>query len=228
MSEQWFTQEASTFLSELSYNNSKQWYLDNKEIYRKVLLQPLIDFVCELSSAMLDIDDKFEVRPQTGKTISRIFCDARYSKGRIFKDNMWVTFKRSGASNIDYPSFFFEFSPNMYRYGMGFFSASPKSMSSIRGKIDENEKAFIKIISKIQSDNIFIPEGQMYKKEYYKGKNTQIPSWYNRKNIYLVRNSDNMSELYTKDRISGIRDDLITLKDIYGFFKSAVGEKQIY
>lgn len=121
MSGSWFTDKSSRFLINLKYNNSKQWYLDHKETYQEVVMKPLIDFVCSLSATMLDIDNKIEVRPYIGKTISRIHCDARFSKNTLFKDRIWVTFKRHGASNTDYPSFFFEFTPYSYRYGMGFF-----------------------------------------------------------------------------------------------------------
>ncbi|HAU88423.1 MAG TPA: TIGR02453 family protein [Lachnospiraceae bacterium] len=225
MSERWFTEEAASFLCELKERNSRQWYLDNKEVYQEVVMKPLIDLVCSLSSTMLDIDNDMEVRPFVGKTISRIHCDARFSKNVLFKDRMWVTFKKIGASKVDYPSFFFEFSPYSYRYGMGFFSASPKSMLAIREAIDENEKDFIKIIKKVKKDNLFSPEGEMYKKEYYKGKNAEVALWYNRRNIYLVRNSNDITELYSMEKIDEIRKGFENLKDMYQFFASAIGRE---
>ncbi|MHB8065086.1 MAG: DUF2461 domain-containing protein [Ruminiclostridium sp.] len=225
MSEQWLTEESSRFLRNLKDSNSKQWYLDNKETYQQVVMKPLIDFVCSLSGTMLDIDDKLEVRPHIGKTISRIHCDARFSKNNLFKDRMWVTFKRHGASNTDYPAFFFEFTPYSFRYGMGFFSASPKSMLALREAIDKKEKDFIKLIKQIKADNVFTPEGEMYKKVYYKRKNEEVAYWYNRRNIYLVYNGNELSELYNRDKIDEIKEEFKKLKDMYQFFTSAIGSK---
>jgi hypothetical protein len=223
MSGQWFSEKSFGFLIRLNAENSKQWFLDNKEQYSDLLLNPLVGFVNSLAETMLEIDRDFDVRPRIGKTISRIYRDTRFSKDKsIFKDRLWVTFKRYGKSNSDFPAFFFEITPYSYRYGMGFFSATPKSISDLRKNIDENEKKFIKIIRKIEKDNIFVVEGKMYKKNYYNGKYDEVASWYNRKNVYLVHNSEDLSELYDKSRITMIKDEFETLGDIYNFLVSSV------
>lgn len=223
MSGQWFSEKSFGFLIRLNAENSKQWFLDNKEQYSDLLLNPLVGFVNSLAETMLEIDRDFDVRPRIGKTISRIYRDTRFSKDKsIFKDRLWVTFKRYGKSNSDFPAFFFEITPYSYRYGMGFFSATPKSISDLRKNIDENEKKFVKIIRKIEKDNIFVVEGKMYKKNYYNGKYDEVASWYNRKNVYLVHNSEDLSELYDKSRITMIKDEFETLGDIYNFLVSSV------
>lgn len=223
MNEQWFSKESFVFLEELKANNSKKWYMDNKGDYEQFILEPIKDFVYCLSSTMLNIDNEIEVRPQIGKTISRIFRDTRFSNDKsLFKDRMWVTFKRYGTSNSDFPAFFFELTPYSFRYGMGFFSASPKSMSSLRDLIDKKEALFLEIANKIKNDDIFTLEGKMYKKNYYQGSNEELAAWYNRKNIYLVYNSNVITELFERGKIEQIKEEFKTLEDIYNFFILAI------
>lgn len=225
MGEYWFAKETSQILRDIKKNNSKQWYIDNKEVFQEKVVDPLVKMVCRLSGTMLDIDGQMEVRPHIGKTISRIQCDARFSKGILFKDRMWVTFRKHGVNKVDYPSYFFEISPYYYRYGMGFFSASPSSMAAIREQIDREKNVFLKIIDGIEKDDLFSVEGQLYKKDYYKGSNSKIASWYNRKNIYIVHNSQDLTEIFSIDKIEEIRKKFIKLKDMYYFWVRAISCK---
>ena len=228
MNEQWFSEESFVFLANLKANNSKKWYIENKEDYEQFVLEPMRDFVYCLSSTMLGIDNEIEVRPKIGKTISRIFRDTRFSNDKsIFKDKMWVTFKRYGTSNLDFPAFFFELTPYSFRYGMGFFSASPKSMASVRDLIDKKESRFLKIVKKIENSGIFTLEGEMYKKNHYQGSNEELATWYNRKNIYLVYNSNVIAELFERGRIEQIKEEFKTLQDIYNFFVLAIRNNHI-
>ena len=47
------------------------------------------------------------------------------------------------------PGFFFEITPTFYQFGMGFYQATPKIMTSFRESIDRNPETFINAISPI-------------------------------------------------------------------------------
>lgn len=217
------TQESLDFLLEVREKNSKTWFADNKERYTNSLLLPLQKIVSELRETMYEIDPEFELLPMVDKTISRIYRDTRFSKDKsLYKDRMWITFKKSGKDKLDYPAFFLEISPYGYRYGMGFFQATTISMNAIRESIDRKSKQFMEIIEKINQKRIFLPEGEAYKKNIYQDKIEELQQWYNRKNIYVVYNSDNVNELFSDSFIDILKEGYQSLSELYMFFGGAL------
>ncbi len=215
---QGFFLETLDFLMNLKKNNCKQWFEAHRDDYNEYLLDPFRNLVMDLSEDVLQIDPFMEVAPSINKTISRIHRDVRFSKDKsLYKKNMWITFKRSKKEWRDAPSFFFEISPESYRYGMGYYSATKKSMDIFRQMIDESPKDFNKAISFFQNQNIFEIEGDVYKKTLDSSKPSNIRQWYDRKNIYLVHNSRKVDRLFTRE----IVDDLIIgfnmLRPIYSY-----------
>lgn len=217
-----FSEDTLRFLKEVYENNSREWFYENKDRYHEALIKPLMNFVEYLSETMHGIDNEFELMPGVNKTISRISRDTRFSKDKhLYKDRMWVTFKKVGKDKVDYPAYFFEISPYSFRYGMGFYSASTNTMKSIRELMESKEKQFAEIAGKIEKAGIFEIEGEMFKRNLYADKPIELQKWYNRKNIYLVYNSENVGELFQEDFMKNVKDDFISLSDLYHFFVEA-------
>lgn len=119
-----FSPEALHFLIDIRTNNSKAWYEEHKPDYRQLLLIPFQNLVSDLSGSMLNIDPQFITTPAVDKTISRIYRDTRFSKDKsLYRDSMWLTFKRPITDWKEVPAYFFEITPQNYRYGMGFYIA---------------------------------------------------------------------------------------------------------
>lgn len=128
-----FSQESLDFLGNLKANNNRMWYEANRQVYINCLLEPLQNLVVDIGAFMLTIDPYLEVTPAIDKTISRIYRDTRFSRDKSpYKSTMWITFKRPNKEWKDAPAFFFEISPDSYRYGMGFYSAGKKTMDRFR------------------------------------------------------------------------------------------------
>ncbi len=197
-----FSNESLQFLEEVQIRNSREWYKENKKTYERVLLYPFQRLVGELAATMFAIDQELELMPAVSKTISRLNRDTRFSHDKsLYRDTMWLTFVRRTKERSDYPAFFFEIGPSSYRYGMGFFSASVKTMNLYRDAITKNETKFIKIVRDINNAGIFMPAGDSYKRNQYCGNNAEVADWYNRKNIYLVDNRDNIEEIFDFDSL---------------------------
>jgi len=201
-----FSPKTLDFLRSLKKNNSKIWFEAHKQDYQKYLLEPLRNLVIDMAEAMLTIDSYFEITPVINKTISRIYRDTRFSKDKsLYKNTMWITFKRPNKDWKNAPAYFFEISPDSYRYGMGFYSASKATMDGFREVIDKKPKEFLKTISFYSEQQVFVVEGEKYKKTLDKNKPEEIQSWYQRKNLYLVCNRKIDSHLFSRNLL----DDLI-------------------
>ncbi len=218
-----FSNESLQFLTEVRLRNSREWYKENKAAYERVLLYPFQRLVSQLSATMFAIDSELELMPAVSKTISRLNRDTRFSHDKsLYRDTMWLTFMRRTKDRSDYPAFFFEIGPDSYRYGMGFFSASVKTMNLYRDTITKKEAEFIKIISDMANAGIFVPAGDSYKRNQYEGDKEEVAEWYNKKNIYMVDNRDHIEEIFDFDLLQNrLSTGFKSLAEFYRFLLEA-------
>jgi len=184
-----FSSESFRFLRDLQEYNRKEWFELHKSDYQAYILKPLQALVAELGQFMLSIDPHLEVKPAVNRTISRVYRDTRFSKDKSpYKTSQWITFKRLTKDWKDFPAFFFEISPDSYRYGMGFYSASRETMDRFRRSIDSNPQAFAAAISFFTNQEVFAIEGDEYKRPLKADIPKEFEQWYHRKSFYLVCN----------------------------------------
>lgn len=211
-----FSSDTLKFLLSLSKHNNKTWFEAHRAEYENHLLIPLKNLVSALSVSMLSIDPYFEVTPAVNKTISRIYRDTRFSRDKSpFRPNMWIVFKRPGKDWHDAPGYFFEISHDWYRYGMGFYAASPETMRKFREAIDENPDEFHKVTAFFKQDKKYNLEGDKYKRLFDENKPPAILDWYQRKSFYLVHNSRIDDRLFSRQLL----EDLIAaFNDLAPFY----------
>lgn len=201
-----FSPETLDFLKALAANNDKSWFEAHREDYQRCLLGPLRHLVVELGEFMLTIDPHFEITPAINKTISRIYRDTRFSKDKsLFRSNMWITFKRPIEDWMNTPAYFFEITPDSYRYGMGFYQAAKATMDRFRQMIDEKPGQFFEAISPFSKEQLFEVAGEKYKRILDESKSEEIQNWYQRRNLYLVCNREIDDSLFSGELV----DDLI-------------------
>ena len=185
-----FSRKTFTFLRDLGRNNDKTWFNSHRSVYEEHVLEPLRNLVTDVADSMLGIDLSFEVAPAVGKTISRIYRDTRFSANKSpFRDCMWIVFKRSGKDWSRYiPGYFLEITPKSYRYGLGFYDAAPDLMARFRQRIDEDPKSFLKAIEWFTNQDVFVLEGERYKRPIGQDKPAPIRTWYGYRSFYLTCN----------------------------------------
>src|SRR5476651_2772364 len=180
-----FNQQGLTFLLQLSQNNNKEWFEENRERYQQHLLEPFRQLVSALAHDMLFIDELFEVRPTIGKTLSRMHRDTRFSHDKsIYRSNIWITFKRSRKNWTDAPTYFFEFGQDWWRYGLGYYSASKTTMDLFRQQLLHKPEEFLQMAKCIEPN--FTIEGDSYKRPLVKEQDPVLAAWYNKKSFALI------------------------------------------
>jgi len=214
-----FSPESLEFLQNVKSHNSKAWFDQNRADYERLLLTPFRHLVSALAPAMLSADSDIQVRPAINKTISRIFRDTRFSADKsLFRDTMWLVFKRPGKDwAISIPGFYFEISPPMYRYGMGFYSAAPDIMAAFRQKIDAKPGAFAEAIAFMESDGRYNLEGEKYKRPIPCNHPENIQAWYQMKTFYLAHNRQPDELLFSKALFDELLDGFLLIAPLYKF-----------
>lgn len=213
-----FSSTTFQFLRNLRENNRREWFELHKTEYQDHLLKPLQALATELGQFMLSIDSHIEVTPELNRTISRIYRDTRFSKDKSpYKTSHWITFKRLRKEWKDFPAYFFEISPNSYRYGMGFYSASRETMDRLRQSIDLNSRSFLSAISFYAKQENFSIEGDEYKRPLKVAIPNELQEWYNRKNLYLVSNQQIEGNNIDKGLISDLMHGFETIAPFYHY-----------
>lgn len=182
-----FEPEALIFLREVRQTNSKAWYEANKPEYQRLLLRPFQDLVADLSGPMLEIDPELITKPAVDKTISRIYRDTRFSKDKLlYRDAIWLSFKRPCLDWKEAPTYFFEITPQWYRYGMGFYNTPKGFMDKFRELLIRQPEPFLEALAPVQAAKIFSAEGERYKKPSKLECSPEVREWLQFKNFFFT------------------------------------------
>jgi len=224
MSFEGFTKDALMFLLENRMHNSREWYDSHKDIYKKLVYNPFTELVTELAPVMLEIDSQIITVPS--KVISRVRRDTRFTKDKsLYRDNVWIVFLRDKSKMSISPCYWFEINQQGSSYGVGYYSADPASLASMRELILRRDPAFVKALDFYESQDEFVLGGETYKKTRYPDQPENIQSWLNRKNIYFECEQNNHELAFSKKLPEVLKAGFVRLKPVYDFFLKAESYK---
>ncbi|RPJ07904.1 MAG: DUF2461 domain-containing protein [Spirochaetaceae bacterium] len=213
-----FSGKSVKFLADIKAHNSKAWYEAHKPDYQELLLVPFQNLVADLSRAMLDIDRYFITIPAVDKTISRIYRDTRFSKDKTkYRDSIWLTFKRPSPDWKEAPCYFFEITPDLYRYGMGFYIAPAAFMDAFRLRIRKKPDEFREAVAFLKRGSGFKVEGDRYKRIKSNDAPEGLSDWFWYKSFYLTSNHDIGPSLYSSRLVDELKRGFETLAPLYHF-----------
>ncbi|MCH5194263.1 MAG: DUF2461 domain-containing protein [Oscillospiraceae bacterium] len=216
-----FSAKSLDFLFENTLNDSKVWFNEHKEDYKQNIVLPFAKLVTDLTDTMLEIDPDFICDP---KKISRLYRDARYSKGKsIFRDYVWYSFSRSREA-YDHPGFYFSISPNGFDYGCGYYTASTETMNILRGLILNDDKVWKAALKAYKGQSVFELYGDMYKRDRYPEESPERKNWLNRRQIGLSCESKDFQLLFSDRLAEKVAEDFKSIAPIYKLFITASGE----
>lgn len=213
-----FTPKTLEFFRSLAADNSKPWFEAHRPEYEQHLLEPLKALVAELAGFMLSIDHDLVTAP--ARAVSRIYRDTRFSRDKSpYKTCMWITFKRPIVEWRDSPCWFFEVTADSYRYGMGFYGASRETMDRLREEIELNPARFRQAVAFLGDQDMFGPEGGLYRRALRPDLPEDLQAWHRRKNLYLVCNRQPDNALFTHGLADDLRSGFGMLAPFYDYLR---------
>ena len=217
-----FSARSLDFLFENTLNDSKVWFNEHKEEYKQNIVLPFAKLVTDLTDTMLEIDSEFICDP---KRISRLYRDARYSKGKsVFRDYVWYSFSRSREA-YDFPGYYFSISPKGFDYGCGYYYASTETMNILRGLILSGDKTAKSALKAYKEQDIFELYGEMYKRDRYPEESPEKRNWLNRRQIGLSCESKDFDLLFSDRLAEKIAADFKKIAPVYKLFITATERK---
>lgn len=225
-----FTTKTLEFLSANRFYNSREWFSAHKDEYNEYVFAPLVALAEELKATLNGIDSLIVTEPKVDKTISRIFRDMRFCRdGMLFREQMWLSFRRNKREFQGYPEFFFVMSPNELFYGCGYYSASAGAMRAMREMIINNDERFLAAREAFEKQSAFVMLGDKLKKSKYPDKPDAVREWLDRKSICFEYVAENISELFSDKLGENMAAEFAAMKPVYDFFicaEQAAGEKE--
>lgn len=218
-----FSNISHSFFIDLANNNNREWFAENKQIYKEYVESESIQLFSALADTMLLIDPSFEIEPKPAKVLSRIYRDIRFSKDKTpYRTSVWFSFKRSGKEWKEYPAYFFELSANSYTYGMGYYEANKNTMDRLRSEIEENPEELFSIMDYLIQNTNFRIEGDKYKKILNPNIDERLAALYQSKNIYLICTRELSDYSETKDLDIELQEQFLMTTEFYQFLNRLV------
>jgi len=142
-----FPPELFQFLTELSKNNNREWFTENKPRYVSNIAEPMAEFIMSMGEKLDKYADCFVADPRrNGGSMFRIYRDCRFSKDkRPYKENVGCQFRHSAGKDAHAPGYYMHLEPNEVFFGAGVWMPPNDVLFKIRTAIVEKEKQWDKI-----------------------------------------------------------------------------------
>ena len=144
-----FDKEIFTFLKELKENNTREWFQANKERYRSVVQQPLLQFISDFADLLRDISPEFVADPRSsGGSMFRIYRDVRFAKDKSpYKTHAAAQFRHRAGRDAHAPGFYLHLEPGNVFVGAGSWHPGGETIGRIRTAIAQDPEGWQKVLN---------------------------------------------------------------------------------
>ncbi len=222
-----FSPETIAFLIENRMRNDRTWYHENKPTYQRVVFQPMCELVERLEPTVLKIDPMLVTVPKIDATISRIYRDARRVRPgeSFYRENVWCVFRRDKRLYHGVPALYFEFSPEEWSFGCGYYEAGSETMLAARELILQRDKTFLAAKRALAKAEGFVLEGDRFRRTRHPDEPEEMRDWLDRKTFSAVYTSRDFDLLYSDELWRTIADGYEAIAPVYAFFQKAEARK---
>ena len=224
-----FTANALNFFNDLSLNNNREWFLENKKTYEKEIKIPSHALVAEMASIYAENNLPYLADPK--KSLFRINRDIRFSNNKDpYKTNLGVFFPFVSNSLIgkpvENPGIYFHFDNKETFIAGGLHMPDSNQLKGLRSKIAEDYQEFEEIINdsnfKKEFPSIFVNEGlkripQGYSQEHPAAKYLKLKE-------FTVYAETNRNDSYSRDLLEILLNKSIVIRPLLEFFCESVAK----
>ena len=133
------------FLYELSQNNNREWYNQNKKRFESTVKKPFEAFVNALIERIKTFEPDYH--PTAKDCIFRIYRDTRFSTDKTpYKTHMSAVFTSQGRKTMHEPGYYFQVSFGSLSIGGGAYFLEKEPLAAVRRAIVKHPRAFRKMI----------------------------------------------------------------------------------
>lgn len=128
-----FTDDTLRFLGELTLNNEKAWFDQNRDRYEVVWLEPARLFVDALGQKLRGLSKGVQFEPKINGSLMRINRDIRFSKNKEpYKTHFDLWFWEGAEKGWQSSGFWFRLTPKALMLGTGIHGFEPPLLTKYR------------------------------------------------------------------------------------------------
>lgn len=144
-----FHPETIAFLEELSANNSRDWFKQNKQRYEEQVLDVALRFIQSMQGPLAEIAPHFVAMPtRVGGSLMRVYRDTRFSKDKTpYKTNIGIQFRHERAKDVHSPGYYLHIEPRQVFLGAGMWRPDSAPLNAIRERIVARPAEWQRILS---------------------------------------------------------------------------------
>lgn len=132
-----FEPQTLAFLDELSVNNNREWFKENKSRYEEQVLDVALRFIQSMHDPLHEIAPHFVAQAtRIGGSLMRVYRDTRFSKNKLpYKTNIGIQFRHEQAKNVHSPGYYVHIDPEQVFVGVGMWRPESDALRGIRERI---------------------------------------------------------------------------------------------
>lgn len=125
------------FLKQLSRNNNREWFQENKSRYERDVFEPSMAFIRAFRPRLKKISEFFTaVDRRMGGSLMRVYRDTRFhGKSEPYKTNVGIQFRHEFGRDIHAPGFYVHLEPGACFLSAGLWRPESPVLRQIREKI---------------------------------------------------------------------------------------------
>lgn len=143
-----FPPELYEFLVDLSLNNRRDWFEQNKPRYEEFVREPARAFIREMGVRLPELSTQFIADDRkAGGSLMRIHRDTRFSPNKApYKTNVGIQFRHAAGKDVHAPGIYLHISSDEHFVGVGLWRPPSEPLSAIRRRIADEGEAWTSII----------------------------------------------------------------------------------
>lgn len=222
---QGFPEETIRFFLDLRFHNEVPWFHAHREEYEAYVKKPFAEFIEAMAPTALRIAEDIDTRPS--KCMARINRDIRYTRDKSpYRDHMWMLFRRSGEAREHSVMYWFELSPEVMEWGVGFWGANRPAMDALRRRMVEKPREVQRALrqSGIPDETLHLYGDRYVKMKPPPSLPADLAMLYPCKEIYVKRIGVPMKECYRPELIERVSQEFLRLAPLYHLLRRAADE----
>jgi len=204
-----FGPDTIKFLRQLSKNNNRDWFAENKSRYERCVVDPAFRFISAMGDELESISAHFEAIPKKqGGSLMRVYRDTRFGKDKTpYKTNIGIQFRHEVGKDVHAPGYYMHIEPTNVFVGVGMWRPESGPLRAIRERIVARPDEWKRIVSNRKFRTTYELQGDSLKRPP-RGFDSDAP---------------HMQYLKRKDHIAVMQVSLDDISDA-GFVKKLVRE----
>jgi uncharacterized protein (TIGR02453 family) len=162
-----FPKKAIQFYQDLTQNNDKLWFEQNRKIFDDLIMKPAQAFVVELGELLESIAPNIVADPRRDKSIFRIHRDTRFSEDKSpFKTHLAIFLWEGPRKKLENSGFYLQISPTSLMLAAGLYIFPTTLLDVYREAVIHPRQGnkLMKAIEQVKQHSDYKIGGEHYKK----------------------------------------------------------------